>query len=162
MDEPRNESSWSHGARVLEAAWRMPASTRQDGSWEDLAARKPSKSSPRPKLREALASNPGMNSHEMPPPGLDEGLRGDHDRQMVEEEPVVDCSAANDNGQGMHRLARLRAQAAVVRTLAEHVDHCTSSRKAHWLTEQLIEEMARLGCRILEVAASMAREHGFR
>jgi hypothetical protein len=53
------------------------------------------------------------------------------------------------------RLARLRAQVAIVRTLADHFEHLARWANAEELSSQLIEETARLGCRLLEVAALM-------
>jgi|SRR5579872_4075351 len=54
------------------------------------------------------------------------------------------------------RLARLRSQVALVHTLADHVERLTRFGEADGLGEQLIEEIARLGCRLLEAAASLA------
>ena len=102
-----------------------------------------------------------MNSFDVPQPRLGVGLRANHHGRNVEGKPAADRLAANDNGQATHRLARLRAQAAVVRTLADHVDHFSPLGGAADLSEQLIEEMARLGCGLLDAAASMASENGF-
>jgi len=55
------------------------------------------------------------------------------------------------------RLARLRAQVAIVRTLADHIEHFVRQADAGELSSQLIEEMARLGCRLFELAAPMTR-----
>ena len=52
-------------------------------------------------------------------------------------------------------LARFRAQAAVVRALTEQIDHCERAGEADGLSEQLVEEMNRLG--LFEAAASSAR-----
>jgi hypothetical protein len=49
------------------------------------------------------------------------------------------------------RLARLRSQAAVVRAIADQVERLSREE----LGAQLIEEMARLGCHLLEAAASL-------
>jgi len=54
------------------------------------------------------------------------------------------------------RLARLRSQVAVVRAIADQVEHLSRAGDGDGLGEQLIEEMARLGCRLLEAAGSMA------
>jgi hypothetical protein len=48
------------------------------------------------------------------------------------------------------RLARLRRQAAVVRTLADQVERVSRPGDADALGNQLIEEVARLGCRLVE------------
>jgi hypothetical protein len=53
------------------------------------------------------------------------------------------------------RLARLRTQVAILRTLADHIDDVARPRDADGLSSQLIEEMTRLGCRLIEAAASM-------
>jgi len=58
------------------------------------------------------------------------------------------------------RLARLRAQVAIVRTLADHIERFARQADAGELSSQLIEEMARLGCRLFELAAPMARSPG--
>lgn len=55
------------------------------------------------------------------------------------------------------RLARLRAQVAIVRAIADHIDHFARPGEADALSSQLVEEMARLGCRLLEAAASVTR-----
>jgi hypothetical protein len=52
-------------------------------------------------------------------------------------------------------LARLREQVAVVRTIADHADYLAQPENADGFSEQLIEEAARLGCRLLEAAAAM-------
>jgi hypothetical protein len=54
------------------------------------------------------------------------------------------------------RLARLRSQVAVVRALADHVEHLSRVEGADGVGDQLIEEMARLGCRLIEAAGTMA------
>jgi hypothetical protein len=53
------------------------------------------------------------------------------------------------------RLARLRSQAAIVHALADQVDHLSRAADAEGLGDQLVEEIARLGCRLLETAASL-------
>jgi hypothetical protein len=53
------------------------------------------------------------------------------------------------------RLARLRSQVAVVRALADHVEYLARSGDVDGLGHQVIEEMARLGCRLLEVAGTV-------
>ena len=52
------------------------------------------------------------------------------------------------------RLAGLRSQAAVVRALADQVEHLSRAADAEGVDHQIIEEMARLGCRLLEAAAA--------
>jgi acetolactate synthase regulatory subunit len=53
-------------------------------------------------------------------------------------------------------IARLRAQVAVVRTLTDHVEHLADVAAVEGVQAQVVEEIARLGCRLLEVAASLA------
>jgi hypothetical protein len=55
------------------------------------------------------------------------------------------------------RFARLREQVAVVRNLADRIEQLVRPANAGSLSDQLIEEMARLGCRLFEAAASMAQ-----
>jgi hypothetical protein len=52
-------------------------------------------------------------------------------------------------------LGRLRSQVAVVRALADAVE-CLARPGAEGMDDQLIEEMARLGCRLLESAGALA------
>ena len=52
------------------------------------------------------------------------------------------------------RLVGLRSQVAIVRTLADEVERLSREAEAHEQTEQLLEEMARLGSRLLEAAAA--------
>jgi len=54
------------------------------------------------------------------------------------------------------RLARLRAQIAVVRTLTDHVETFAQAVDAETLLEQIVEEMERLASRLSEAASSMA------
>ncbi|MGA3120728.1 MAG: hypothetical protein ABSF69_08170 [Polyangiaceae bacterium] len=53
------------------------------------------------------------------------------------------------------RFVRLRSQAAVVRALADHVEHLSRVADADAVGQQLVEEMARLGCRLLEASAAL-------
>jgi hypothetical protein len=46
---------------------------------------------------------------------------------------------------------------AIVRTLADQVEHFARQADADELSSQLIEEMARLGCRLFEAAAPMTK-----
>jgi hypothetical protein len=55
------------------------------------------------------------------------------------------------------RLARLRSQTAVVRALADQVEYLSRAGDADGVGDQLIEEMAQLGCRLLEMAGTLAR-----
>jgi hypothetical protein len=55
------------------------------------------------------------------------------------------------------RLGRLRTQVAVVRTLADQIELLVSRYHVEGLSEQLIEEMARLGCGLFEAAADFTK-----
>jgi hypothetical protein len=54
------------------------------------------------------------------------------------------------------RLARVRAQVAIIRTLADHVETLSRAGDASGFADQLIEEMARLGYSLLETAGALA------
>jgi hypothetical protein len=54
------------------------------------------------------------------------------------------------------QLVNLRSQVAVVRTLADQVEQLSRAADVDDLGTQMIEEMARLGCRLLEAAAALA------
>jgi hypothetical protein len=71
--------------------------------------------------------------------------------------PSIATLEANDDGRltAELRLARLRTQVALVRTLADEIERLSLERQVDGLGEQLVEETARLGCRLLEVASGM-------
>ena len=73
--------------------------------------------------------------------------------------PSLATLESSDDGQPTAelRLARLRAQAAVVRTLTDHIEHLVRPRDADGLSWRIIEETVLLGCRLLETAAWMTR-----
>jgi hypothetical protein len=54
------------------------------------------------------------------------------------------------------RSVNLRSQVAVVRALADQVEQLSLAADADGLGTQMVEEMARLGCRLLETAAALA------
>ncbi len=55
------------------------------------------------------------------------------------------------------KLVSTRRQIAVVRTIADELERCLrDGRDVHTLREQFIEELAKLGCRSLEMAADIA------
>jgi hypothetical protein len=76
---------------------------------------------------------------------------------MVKHIPSLDVSRPDDDRwlDADLRLARLRSQLAAVRALSSRIDHLTSAEHAVSLGGQVIEEIARLGCRLLEAAASL-------
>ena len=53
------------------------------------------------------------------------------------------------------RLAQLRSQAASVHALADQVEHLSRASDADGLSDQLVEELARLGWRLLETAEAL-------
>jgi hypothetical protein len=53
-------------------------------------------------------------------------------------------------------LARLKSDATVVLTLADAAA-LANARRAEGLLDPIIEEMARLGCRLLEAAGALAK-----
>jgi 2-keto-3-deoxy-6-phosphogluconate aldolase len=57
------------------------------------------------------------------------------------------------------RLVATKQQIAVVRTLADELERClVHGGAATALQEQLVQELARLGCRSIETAAAMAEK----
>ena len=52
-------------------------------------------------------------------------------------------------------LSGVRSQAAFVRTLLDEVERVAPSSAGGAVTAQLVEELARLGCRFLEVASAL-------
>jgi hypothetical protein len=63
---------------------------------------------------------------------------------MLERVPSLSALESNDDDRlaAELRLDRLRSQAAIIRTLADHVEHLARPADADGLGEQLIEEMA--------------------
>jgi hypothetical protein len=53
------------------------------------------------------------------------------------------------------QLVRVRSQVAIIRTLADRAERLARPIEADELDEHLVEEMAALGCRLLEAAASL-------
>jgi len=72
--------------------------------------------------------------------------------------PSLAALASNEDGplDAELRLVNLRSQAAVVRTLADHVEQLSRAADAEGLGLQIVEEMARLGSRLLEAAGALA------
>jgi hypothetical protein len=54
-------------------------------------------------------------------------------------------------------LAHVRSQAAFVRSLLDEVERVAPSVAPGIVSAQLVEELARLGCRFLEVASELTR-----
>lgn len=60
------------------------------------------------------------------------------------------------------RLASVRSQAAFVRSLLDEVERLAPAGADPALTDQLVEELARLGCRCLDAASSLAADDASR
>jgi hypothetical protein len=73
--------------------------------------------------------------------------------------PSVTTLESNDENQLTVelRVARLRAQVAIVRTLADQIDLLVSPQHVDGLSDQLIEEMARLRGQLFEAAAEVTK-----
>jgi|CZKU01.1.fsa_nt_gi hypothetical protein len=71
--------------------------------------------------------------------------------------PSLDALESNDDAllAVEVRLAKLRSQVAVVRAIADHVEHLARARHVDGLRAQLLEEMSCLGHRLVEAAAAM-------
>jgi hypothetical protein len=54
----------------------------------------------------------------------------------------------------------VRSQVALARTLLDELERATSPRDIQELGEQATAELARLGCRVVEIAATLARVTG--
>jgi hypothetical protein len=76
---------------------------------------------------------------------------------MLAHIPSLATLESNDDGQlaAELELAQLRAQVAIVRTLADHIEYFARPGDTGSLSEQLIEEMARLARRLLCATTSM-------
>jgi hypothetical protein len=77
---------------------------------------------------------------------------------MLSHVPALAALESDDKGRlvAEFRLARLRSQVAVIRALADSVEALAQSGNAEGLSNQVTEEMARLGCRLLEAAGALA------
>jgi hypothetical protein len=68
---------------------------------------------------------------------------------------IVDCRTRIDEGQ----RAAIRTQLAVVRSILDELEQIGALRRvpdvAH---DQLVEELARLGCRVFDAALSLAKD----
>ncbi len=69
---------------------------------------------------------------------------------------LVTSGSGDDGRTPAKHLGPLRVQAAVIRALADEVECLSRAGEADGLGDQLIEEMARLGCRLLETAGTLA------
>jgi hypothetical protein len=78
-------------------------------------------------------------------------------RTMLSYIPSLAALQSNDDGRltAELRLARLRSQVAIIRSLADHVEHLARPQDTDGLSGQLVEEMARLGCLLLETAGAL-------
>ena len=64
----------------------------------------------------------------------------------------------SDHDSSARRRARIRTQVAIARTLFDELERTVSWGNASPIDDQVIEELARTGCRILEAAAALAAE----
>lgn len=71
--------------------------------------------------------------------------------------PCLDVPESNDNGLLAAELVLglLRSQVAVVQSIADRIEQIARPRHAARLRTQLAEEMARLGCHLLEAAEAL-------
>jgi hypothetical protein len=76
---------------------------------------------------------------------------------MLAHIPSLATLESNDDSQlaAELELARLRAQVAIVRTLADHIEYFARPGDTCGLSEQLIEEMARLARRLFDATTSI-------
>ena len=65
--------------------------------------------------------------------------------------------AARMSNVTLHVVREIRLQVSVVRTLLDEVDAVRPQEDG--TREQLIEELSRLGCRLLETASAMSQKH---
>lgn len=70
--------------------------------------------------------------------------------------PVTELLRGTGHFGAPMRLDSVRPQIAVVRALADQVEQLSHTGLADELRAQLVEELARLGCRLLEEAGSLA------
>jgi hypothetical protein len=77
-------------------------------------------------------------------------------RDMPSHIPSLRALESNDDGRlaAELRLVDLRSQAAIIRALADHAEYLSREVEADGLARQLIEEMARLGSRLVDAAAA--------
>jgi hypothetical protein len=71
--------------------------------------------------------------------------------------PATKAASPSQQVDAEAMLARLREQVAVVRSIADQVERLALAARTYGLTEQLVEEMARLGWRLFEVGSRVAR-----
>jgi len=71
--------------------------------------------------------------------------------KRVEQSPSIRRSS------GVQSIPAVRRQAALVRTLLDEVERVTPSDLADPIGAQLVEELGRLGCRCVELAAALAK-----
>jgi hypothetical protein len=77
---------------------------------------------------------------------------------MIPNLPSLSALESNDDDrlEAELRLANLRAQVAAVAPLAEHIERLTRRGDVDRVGQQLIVEMTRLGCRLLDAAATLS------
>lgn len=111
----------------------------------------------------ALVCKPARTSGTSRNPSLSVGVIGTDVAfglgMMLARIPSLQALESDDNDRLAQelRLGRLRAQVAIVRALADAVEHLARPGDTDGLGNQVIEEMARLGCRLLEAAEALPR-----
>ncbi len=80
---------------------------------------------------------------------------------MVKHIPSLAALESEDDGQlaAEIRLARLRSQVAIIRSLADHVEHLARPDDAEGLSQQIIEEMERTGHLLLQAVMWLSASH---
>lgn len=76
---------------------------------------------------------------------------------VVNPYPSLVAQHASDEVWLCEDVLAVRKQTAVVMALADELEHLAPWRPTSTLRQQLVEELARLGCRILETAATLSR-----
>jgi hypothetical protein len=71
--------------------------------------------------------------------------------------PVTTLESHDGRPPADERLARVRAEVAIVRTLVDHIERLTDPGQADALSQQLIEEMGRLGGLWFETAGELTK-----
>jgi hypothetical protein len=88
-----------------------------------------------------------------------EGMAHARSVTMPNARPSLIARYASDEGRLYEevRVLAVREQAAIVRALADELEALAPWGTTGTLRQQLVEELARLGCRILETAATLSR-----
>jgi hypothetical protein len=115
---------------------------------------------PPPSQSSRIRRNTTVCSTERQPHSRGSTLGGSRYLRTKTHLPSVQALVATDDGlldQELRCLA-VREQAAAIRALAERIDCLATWRGSAEARAQLVEELARLGCRALEAAALMSKK----